>query len=554
MAVDVQFHLSKWSSLVNDRTMFNAQWHEAARIIDPAAKMFFFPHSMPPVGMKNTEEQFDATTMLAMQRFAAVIESLSTPQGNTWHRLVPGDKRLKKDKRTKQYFDDVTDLLFAYRYRPTAGFVGQAQQCYHSLGGYGNMTLFVDKNSDTPGLRYKHIHLGDSYYVENHQGVIDGLYRVLKIPPQTAVELFGADCPPDVAGLAKQPNGNSWSNRKEFLHVVTRRVGYDPRRVDKMGMEFESCYIYPQSKEVIREGGYRSFPYIVGRYTQTPGETYGRGPAQWVLPAIKLLNEEKKTFITQGHRAIEPVLLAFDDGVMSSVTLRPGSVNWGGISAEGRKMIDVLPTGNLAMNEKMMDMERNLINDAFLISLFQILTENPQMTATEVLERTREKGILIAPTAGRMQAEFLGPLIDRELDVLQQQNLLPPPPPQLADSGGRYEVEYDSPMSRMQRADKAAGFFRSMNRAAEYMTGEDVRNFLFRRRYAYMATFKGPLAEEVLADLARFCRVHESTFDADPRVHAMLEGRREVALRILNHLQMSPESLWDLYAKGQSGK
>jgi len=86
------------------------------------------------------------------------------------------------------------------------------------------------------------------------------------------------------------------------------------------------------------------------------------------------------------------------------------------------------------------------------------------------------------------------------------------------------------------------------------MTGEDVRNFLFRRRYAYMATFKGPLAEEVLADLARFCRVHESTFDADPRVHAMLEGRREVALRILNHLQMSPESLWDLYAKGQSGK
>ena len=469
MAVDVAWHISRWESLVVDRTMFSTQWHEAAKLIDPAAKMFFFPHSTPPVGMKNTEEQFDATTMLAMQRFAAVIESLSTPQGNTWHRLVPVDKRLKKDKRTRQYLDDITDLLFAYRYRPNAGFVGQSQQCYHSLGGYGNMTLFVDKNTDSPGLRYKNIHLGDTYYVENHQGVVDGLYRVLKIPPLVASQLFGANCPASVRTRAMQPNGSSWTNRNEFLHVVSRRQDYDPRRLDEKGMPFESCYIYPQEKLVIREGGYRSFPYVIGRYTQTSGETYGRGPAQWVLPSIKLLNEEKKTFIRQGHRAVDPVLLAFDDGVMSSVSLRPGAVNWGGVTQDGKPLVSVLPSGNLELNEKMMEMERNLINDAFLISLFQILTENPQMTATEVLERTREKGILIAPTAGRMQAEFLGPMIDREMDVLQQQGLLPPPPPQLAAAGGHYEIEYDSPMSRMQRADKAAGFFRAMNRAAEYM-------------------------------------------------------------------------------------
>ena len=474
MAVDVPFLLSKWESLVSDRSMFNTQWHEVAKIIDPSAKQHFFSHSQPTVGTKNTEEQVDATSLLALQRFAAVIESLSTPQGNTWHRLVPIDKRLKKDRRTRQYLDDVVELLFAYRYRPSAGFVGQSQQVYHSIGGYGNGTLFVDKDDKQPGLRYKAIHLSDSYYVENHQGVVDGMYRVLRIPPMTALEMFGGACPQDVKTLATQPNGNSWSNRKEFLHVVSRRNEYDPRRADAGGMEYQSCYLYPQSKQVIREGGYRSFPYVVSRYTQTSGEPYGRGPAQWVLPSIKLLNEEKRTFITQGHRAIEPVLLAFDDGVMSSVTLRPGSVNWGGISADGKRMIDVLPSGNLALNEKMMEMERQLINDAFLITLFQILTENPQMTATEVMERIREKGMLIAPTAGRMQAEFLGPLIHRELDVLQQQGLIPEPPPQLIEAGGRYLIEYDSPMSRMQRAERAAGFFRSMNRAAEYakMTGD----------------------------------------------------------------------------------
>jgi hypothetical protein len=75
---------------------------------------------------------------------------------------------------------------------------------------------------------------------------------------------------------------------------------------------------------------------------------------------------------------------------------------------------------------------------------------------------------------------------------------------------------------------------------------EQAKRFLFRRRYAYRATFNGPLAEEVLMDLAKFCRACESTFDADPRVHAALEGRREVWLRLVSHLNLSEDDLWKL--------
>ena len=57
--------------------------------------------------------------------------------------------------------------------------------------------------------------------------------------------------------------------------------------------------------------------------------------------------------------------------------------------------------------------QRAAVNDALYIRLFQILVQNPQMTATEVVERTNEKGILLAPTVGRQQSEYLGPLIDR---------------------------------------------------------------------------------------------------------------------------------------------
>lgn len=78
---------------------------------------------------------------------------------------------------------------------------------------------------------------------------------------------------------------------------------------------------------------------------------------------------------------------------------------------------------------------------------------------------------------------------------------------------------------------------------------ERARRWLFRRRGAYRDLFRGPNGDIVLLDLARFCRAHESTFHTDPRVHANLEGRREVFLRIMHHLQLSEADLWKLYAR-----
>jgi hypothetical protein len=184
-----------------------------------------------------------------------------------------------------------------------------------------------------------------------------------------------------------------------------------------------------------------------------------------VLPAIKTLNEEKKTMLTQGHRAVNPVLFVHDDGVMDTPSMKPGFVNMGGVTADGRPLVHALPTGNLAIGKDMMNEERQVINDAFLVNIFQILVDTPQMSATEVIERTREKGILLAPTIGRQQSEYLGPMVDRELDLLSSQKLLPPMPQILIEAKGDYTIQYDSPLSRAQRAEEAAGIMRTIETA-----------------------------------------------------------------------------------------
>lgn len=78
-------------------------------------------------------------------------------------------------------------------------------------------------------------------------------------------------------------------------------------------------------------------------------------------------------------------------------------------------------------------------------------------------------------------------------------------------------------------------------------------NFLRDRRRSYLLTFnkQSPAAQEVLIDLARFCRANESCFNSDPRIHAVLEGRREVWLRITQHLHLTPEQLFALSTGNQ---
>lgn len=78
----------------------------------------------------------------------------------------------------------------------------------------------------------------------------------------------------------------------------------------------------------------------------------------------------------------------------------------------------------------------------------------------------------------------------------------------------------------------------------------DFRKKLQGVSFAYNRVFdrKSVHAEVVLKDLARFCRAHSTTFLPDARAHAVLEGRREVWLKIQEHLHLTEEEIYRLHA------
>jgi hypothetical protein len=182
-----------------------------------------------------------------------------------------------------------------------------------------------------------------------------------------------------------------------------------------------------------------------------------------ILPDIKMINEMSRTVIRAGQKVVDPPLLVADEGLMFPINTNPGAATFARMDGRNQPPIQPLVTGaRVDIGLDMMEQRRKVINDAFLVTLFQILVETPTMTATEVLQRAQEKGALLAPTIGRQQTEMLGPLIEREFDVLDSQGLMPPVPDVLAEAGGEYEIEYVSPLTRAMKAEEGVAILRTL--------------------------------------------------------------------------------------------
>lgn len=463
--------IKRYKKATTDSGNFDSLYEEIAKRLFPQHVGTFNSQGMNlGEGQKNTQDLVDATGIVALQKFSAFCESTITPRNARWHYLIDQDKTLRRNRAVQAYWDDTTDVLFKYRNKTSANFASQTHQHWQGLGAYGTNFVYVDRldRAYGNGLRYKSLHLGGLAFDENHQGIVDTMCR--NVPGTTVrhvVQMFTKDSDVLPAWVKEKVEQDKLDEKVELIQCVYPRADYEPGRLDERGQRYISQHVLMKGQWLVREGGFHTWPFPGGRYSQAPGEKRGRGPAIFCLPSLKLLNEQKKTVIKQGHRSVDPVIFTHDDGVVDAWSLRPGAINGGGVSGEGRPLFATLPVGNLALAKEMMQGEAYFINDAFLITLFQIFVETPEMTATEVLERAREKGALLSPTMGRQESEFLGPMVERELDVLNEQGLLPPKPAILAEAEAEYEVYYDSPLSRLQRAEKGSGFARSIMSTAE---------------------------------------------------------------------------------------
>ena len=138
--------------------------------------------------------------------------------------------------------------------------------------------------------------------------------------------------------------------------------------------------------------------------------------------------------------------------------MSPGSINYYRSGSRDRiEPLNINANTSITINNE--NQRRDAINKMFHIDQL-VVTENRNMTATEVIQRQEEKMRILGPVLGRLQSELLSPLIIRIFNIMLRKGLFQPAPDVLQSQ--ELNIEYVSPMALAQRSQELQSIMRGL--------------------------------------------------------------------------------------------
>lgn len=446
--------IRRHDALKADRSNWEHQWQQIAELVRPMQADFTLTR-MP--GERRGLEIFDSAPGLALDNLASGLWGMITNSANTWFSLQHPEEAINEAFEARAWMDRVQQIMLDQFSSNGQAFYARALDTYAHMACFGTALMFVDE--PRPGrLRFSSRPLSECCIAENEEEQVDTVFRRFELTARQAVQRFGDRAPEK----ARQSMELHPDRKFKFLHAVYPNEDMVPGRLDARGKAWASVHVCVDSNEVVQQGGYDEFPYMVPRWSTMTRGVYGESPAQLALSDIKTLNTMTKTFMVASQKAADPPILAADENAMMSVRLHPGGITYGAIDADGRARIQALENrGNFALTDAMLEQRRVAVREAFYSSLL-LMVQQPNATATEILARQEEQLRLMGPHLGRVQSEFLDPLIGRVFNILWRAGSLPPLPPALAMSPV-VQAEYVSPLARAQKTSEARAVLQTVN-------------------------------------------------------------------------------------------
>ena len=103
---------------------------------------------------------------------------------------------------------------------------------------------------------------------------------------------------------------------------------------------------------------------------------------------------------------------------------------------------------------------------------------------------------------GRIQSELLGPMMERELDILGRAGLFPEMPPALQEVGGEVDIIFTGPLNKAQRAPDAIAILRMIETAGTIaqFSPDAIKRINFSRCLVELADITGVPADVLYTD------------------------------------------------------
>jgi hypothetical protein len=437
------------SRLMEKRSNWESHWQEVADYMLPRKAEITKQRAS---GDKRNISIFDATPIHALELLAASLHGMLTSSANRWFSLRFKETELNDSDEAKEWLEDATQRM--YDVIAKSNFQQEIFECYHDLIAFGTACLMIEED-DEDTLNFSARHIKEIYIQENKKGYVDTIYRKFKMPAQAVLDKFGME------NVSKEVLNSAKKNPFDdltIIHVVRPRLEFDPKKKDKKNMPFQSIYYEESTGHIIMIGGFKENPYVIPRYLKASTEIYGRSPGMNALPDVKVLNKMVENSLKAAAKQIDPPLLIPDDGMLAPIRMAPGSINYYRAGSRDRiEPLNINANTSITLNSE--NQRREAILKMFHVDQL-VITENRNMTATEVLQRQEEKMRILGPVLGRLQSELLSPMIIRIFNIMLRNNLFQMAPAILRSQ--ELNIEYVSPIALAQKSSELQSIMRGL--------------------------------------------------------------------------------------------
>ena len=452
--------LDRWRGLETARDPWLSSWEELSDYVLPRKNGF----RNRGQGRAGDERIYDSTPCHALDLLASALGGLLTNPALPWFSIRVRDKDLAEVDGVRAYVAEATSRLTALFNAEASGFQAAAHELYLDVALLGTGALYVEADP-VSGARFSARPLSEVVLAESARGVVDTVLRRYQLTARQAYAQWGEAC----SEATRKKAQDKPEDTLEILHAVFPRQDRDPLGLGCRHFPYASVYCELAEARVLEESGYLEMPYMVPRWSKAAGEVYGRGPGLTALSDIRVLNAMSRTALMAAEKMSDPPLMVPDDGFLGQIHSGPGGLSYYRAGTTDR--VEALPVAvDLKATESMMQTRRESVRRIFLNDQLQP-PGSPALSATEALIRQSEKMRVLGPVLGRLQTEFLAPLLTRSFNVLLRTGHLPPLPPGLTRED--LCMDYASPVARAQKQYEAQTLAQAMAYVAPFMKDND---------------------------------------------------------------------------------
>lgn len=434
-----------------ERAPFTDHWRECCLFTYPQLAQMWNGTSIAQkdTGASDRAKLLDSTGTDAARTLASTLVSGMTPANAQWLELRPAG--ISKQDNVAHYLSEASEVL--WRNIHASNFDAEVFPSMLDFVNVGSFILFVDIDRTKGGFSFEQWPTNECYWSSSTGRTVDTISREYSLTAAEAFNRFGEDAGADVRDALTNQPGKMF----HYIHVIAPREVYMVDGVTARNMPFASVYIEQSGKRIVRESGFNEFPCMVPRCTRIPGTAYATGITSDALPDIKELNHLRRMEKQATELAVSGMWIAQDDGVLNPYTVRVGPKKV--IVANSVDSMKPLLTGadfKVAFTTE----ERLQAQIRRVMMADQLMPQRSNMTATEVNERMNLIRQQMGPIYGRLQAEFLTPLVERCFMLMMRSGAFDAPPEELSDT--EFHVHYDSPLARAQRLNEATAIQSSL--------------------------------------------------------------------------------------------